>query len=156
VTRHTERDLARELAEQKLLTELEDRYTAGGLLEAAVRALVYIRLPGGSVDERGYSMLMAIRDARAPGERMSLATLKQVLRDQFMLVMLDEAKAIDTLPALLPRSVERRRAALDLLHRMIAARGALDDEGRRRLQRIESLFEVKPEKPTTGQQHARA
>jgi hypothetical protein len=155
-TRLTERDLARELAEQKWLTDLEARYTAGGLLEAAIRALVYIRLPGGSVDERGFSMLMAIRDARPPDERMSLAQLKQVLRDQFLLVRLDEAKAIDTLPALLPRSVERRRATLELLHRMISARGALDDEGRRRLQRIESLFDVKPEKPTTGQQHARA
>jgi len=101
-------------------------------------------------------MLMAIRDARPPDERRSLAELKQVLREQFLLVTLDEAKAIDTLPALLPRSPERRRAALELLRRMLSSRGALDDEGRRRQRRVESLFEMKLEKPAAEQQPATA
>jgi len=154
--RHTERDLVRELADQKTRKDLEARYTVGGLLDAVIRALVYIRLPEGSVDERGFSMLMAIRDARPPDERRSLAELKQVLREQFLLVTLDEAKAIDTLPALLPRSPERRRAALELLRRMLSSRGALDDEGRRRQRRVESLFEMKLEKPAAEQQPATA
>ena len=150
-TRHAERDLARELAEQKGRKDLEMRYTAGGLLEAVFRALVWIRLPQGSVDERGFSMLTAIREARPAEERRSLVELKEILKEQFLLVTLDEERAIDTLPELLPRSAERRQAALELLHRMLSARGALPEEGRQRLQRIEALFEVESERPAPEQ-----
>ncbi|HVP61764.1 MAG TPA: DUF3141 domain-containing protein [Myxococcaceae bacterium] len=149
--RHAERDLCRELAEAQQRTDLEARYTVGGAAEAVVRSLVYVRLPGGSIDERGFSMLMAIRAGRPPEERRSLAELKQVLKEQFLLVTLDEERAVETLPALLPKSVEKRRAALEVLHRMVSARGALPEEGLARLHRIEALFEVKPERVASAQ-----
>ncbi len=149
--RHTERDLSRELATAQGRSNLEARYTAGGAMEAVVRALVYVRLPGGSVDERGFSMLMAIRSSRPPDERRSFAELKQILKEQFLLVILDEERAVATLPALLPRSGEKRRAALELLHRMLSARGALSGEEQARLQRIEAVFEPKPERVASGQ-----
>ena len=148
--RHAERDLTRELAEQHAESDLGARYTVGGLLEAVIRALVYVRIQDGSADERGFSMLMAIRSARPVEERRSLAELKQVLKEQFLLVRTDEERAIATLPALLPRSVEKRRAALELLHRMIAARGKLSEEGSHRLDRIQTLFEARPERPING------
>ena len=34
--------------------ELEHRFEVGGLAEAVMRALIYIRMPEGSVDERGF------------------------------------------------------------------------------------------------------
>ena len=148
--RHAERDLARELAEARGRSDLEARYTAGGLREAVIRALVYVRLPGGSIDERGFSMLMAIRAAHPAEERRSLTELKEIFKEQFLLVHLDEERALATLPALLPRSAEKRRAGLDLLHRMIAARGALPKEGSRRLEQIQALFEARPEHPVAG------
>ena len=67
------------------------------------------------------------------------------------LVTLDEQRAFDTLPALLPRSMEKRRAALEALHRIISARGALSEESERRLQRIEALFDVRSDRPAPEQ-----
>jgi len=49
VPRHTERDLTRQAAQAELRARLEGRFEAGGLEEAALRALVYVR-PDGVVD----------------------------------------------------------------------------------------------------------
>jgi hypothetical protein len=149
---HAERDLSRELLREKSRAELETRYVAGGTPEAMARALIYVRLPEGSVDERGFWMIMALRDARPAEERRSLAELKAIVKERFLLVTLDEERAIDTLPALLPRSVEKRRAALDALRRILIARGSLSEEARSRLQRVERLFDLKSDKAGPEQQ----
>jgi hypothetical protein len=149
--RHIERDLSRELAEKRSESELETRYTAGGVLEAVVRGLVHVAIAEGSVDERGFSMLMAIRAECPAEERRSLAELKEVLKEQYFLVRQDEERGLQTLPALLPRSVEKRRAALDVLRRMVAARGTLSERGSRRLHQVESLFDARPERPAPEQ-----
>jgi hypothetical protein len=124
--------------------------------EAAIRALVYVVGTDGSADERGFTTFAAIRKARRPEERLPLPELKRILREQFLLVSFDEDRALSTLPALLPRSLEKRREALDLVRRMVSARGTPSDEARRRLRRVESLFEVKPEKESSGHPHATA
>lgn len=52
-----ERDLVREADAAKERAELEARYEVGGVAEAAVRALVYVVKPEGSVDERGTNIV---------------------------------------------------------------------------------------------------
>ena len=59
-----ERDLVREAREAQLRAELDHRFEVGGLEEAVLRALVYIRLPEGSIDERGFADAEA--DPRSP------------------------------------------------------------------------------------------
>ncbi len=145
--RRIERDLAREADRSRERAELDRRYEVGGTVEAAIRALVYVVGTDGSADERGFSTFMAIRKARSPEERLPLPELKRILREQYSLTSLDEERALTTLPALLPRSPEKRREALDLVQRMVSARGTPSDEARRRLARIESLFEVRSGKP---------
>jgi len=149
--RHIERDLSRELAEQRSRSELETRYSSGGPFEAVIRGLAYVAIGEGSVDERGFSMLMAIRDECPAEERRSLTELKELLKDQYFLVRQDEERALKTLPALLPRSVEKRRAALDVLRRMVAARGTLSDRGSRRLHEVEALFDTRSDRPAPEQ-----
>jgi hypothetical protein len=141
-----DRDLVREANAARMRAELEHRFEAGGPEEAVLRSLVYIRLPEGKVDERGFAALKLIRAARPAEKRMSLARFKDVLRDQFLLVTADEERAIAALPKLLGGDGSARKAALDALHRVLAARGELSAEGRRRLARVEVLFEVRPEK----------
>ena len=68
------------------------------------------------------------------------------MREQFLLVCLDEERAVATLPKLLGADGAARKATLDAVHRVLAARGRLSAEGQRRLSRIEALFEVRPEK----------
>jgi hypothetical protein len=146
-----ERDLIREADEARLRSELEMRFEVGGLVEAALRSLIYVSLPEGSVDERGFAMLKAIRAEQPAEKRLTMGQLKELLKEQFLLVRLDEERAIKAIPKLLPKSVDQRRAALDALHRMVTAKGTLPEEGRRRLNRIEVLFDVKAEKPAKGE-----
>jgi len=152
--RRIERDLVHEADEARDRANLETRYEDGGVTEAAIRALVYVVGTDGSADERGFTTFAAIRKARRPEERIPLPELKRILREQFLLISFDEERALAALPALLPKSLEKRREALDVVRRMVSARGTPSDEARRRLRRIESLFEVKPE--STGHPHATA
>ena len=89
-------------------------------------------------------MLTSLRAEAPPEDRRSLTELKQVLKEQFFLVRLDEERALESLPALLPLDPEKRRHGLDLVQRMLGAEDALSPEGVRRLQRIQALFEPRP------------
>ncbi|HZX42450.1 MAG TPA: DUF3141 domain-containing protein, partial [Myxococcaceae bacterium] len=64
--RQIERDLVREVDEARERSELEHRFETGGLEEATIRSLVYVRLAEGSIDERAYNMFNAIRTSRPP------------------------------------------------------------------------------------------
>jgi hypothetical protein len=144
VLRHVERDLTREAAVERVKAQLEHRFTVGHLPEAVLRALVYIRKAEGVIDERGFTALKMIRAAQPVPKRMSLARFKEVLREQFLLVYLDEERAIQTLPALIGDDPVLRKSGIEVLHEVLAATGTESDEGRRRLARIEALFDVKP------------
>ncbi len=138
------RDLVREANTARQRSELEHRFEVGGREEAVMRALIYIRLPEGSVDERGFAALKLIRASRPVAKQMSLLRFKEIVKEQFMLVSLDENRAINALPALLGSNAKERKAALDILHQVLAARGDLPSEGSRRLTRVEAMFGVEP------------
>lgn len=138
--RRAERDLAREANAARLRSELEQRLEVGGLVEATLRALIYIRLPEGRIDERGYAVLKDIRAARPLEKRMSMAEIKAAFRDQYLLVRFDEKRALRAIPKLLRESAEDRQQAIDALHRVLAARGTLSAEAKRRLGEVEALL----------------
>jgi hypothetical protein len=138
--RRAARDLNREAAAAKLREKLEHRFEAGGLEEAFMRALIYVRQPEGSIDERGYHMLKIIRDSRSAGKRLDNQRFKEVFREQLQLVSLDPERAIEALPKLASPGGSDAEKALKALHMMIEARGTPPEEGRRRLARVESLL----------------
>ena len=59
-SRRIERDLEREMAARQMAAHLEQHVDKGGLVEAAVRALIYIRLPEGKVDERSFAAIKEV------------------------------------------------------------------------------------------------
>jgi hypothetical protein len=144
--RHAARDLNREVAATQLRAKLEHRFEAGGLEEAFLRALIYIRLPEGSIDERGFNMLKIIRESRKAGERIDNQRFKDILREQLQLVALDPERAIAALPKLAPTGSPEAAKALDALHLMMDARGAPLEEGGRRLAQVEQLLGAKAAK----------
>ena len=150
--RRIERDLAREADAARLRSELERHFEVGGPEEAALRALIYIRLPEGVIDERGFSVLRMIRASRPVAKRRSMAQVKEIMREQYLLVRLDEERAISAIPKLLGANVPDRQAMLDVLHRVLAASGQLPDKGAQRLARIEALFEAKLPSPPRWRQ----
>ncbi len=147
---HIERDLAREATEARMRSELERQFETGGLMQAMLRALVYVRLPEASADERGFAMMKAIRAAQPVEKRMTLGQFKEILKEQFLLVRLDAKRAIQAIPKLLPQSIEDRQAALEALRRVVTAPGALTEESQRRLAEVEALFDGKAVVPAKG------
>jgi hypothetical protein len=152
VSRSVARDVAREAAASQAAALLEQRIDQGALIEAAVRALIYVRLPEGKVDERGFAALKQISAELPAAKRIGVARFKEVVKEQYLILLLHEERAIAALPKLLPDDRRQCAEALAMVRRVLAARGALPEEGRRRLERIEAIFAGPP--PTVGQDKA--
>ena len=90
--------LHRELTEQRIAA-LRAAMGTGGLREAGIRALLYVGQPRGMVDERGFE---AIRSLRRKDSTLSLDAFKTMVRQQFLMLVIDEEAAVDALPGLLP------------------------------------------------------
>jgi len=140
------RDVAREAADRQAAAHLEQRIDQGGLLEATVRALIYVRLPEGKVDERGFAALKQIGSEMPPAKRVGFVRFKEIVKEQYLILLLDAERAVAALPKLLPDDRQQRQEALGLVRRVLAARGALPEEGSRRLDRIETIFAGPPPK----------
>src|SRR5208283_5056948 len=115
--RRIERDLVRDAAAE-LRLGLENKFDEGGLEEAVLRALVYVRMPDGGIDERGYRMLKIIREKRKSNERLSLPRFREMLDQQLQLVQLDEERAISALPNLLQADAADTETALETLRQV--------------------------------------
>ena len=152
VSRRIGRDVAREAAAQQAAIHLEQQIDQGGLIEAAVRALIYVRLPEGKVDERGFAALKQISAELPAAKRVGFARFKEIVKEQYLILLMDAERAIAALPKLLPANRRQCEEALALVRRVLAARGALPDEGRRRLERIEAMFTGPP--PEVGRDKA--
>jgi hypothetical protein len=152
VSRRIGRDVAREAAAKQAAAHLEQRIDQGGLIEAAVRALIYIRLPEGKVDERGFAALKQVSGELPAAKRIGLARFKEIVKEQYLILLLDAERAITALPKLLPDDRRQCEDAMKLVRRLLAARGALSGEASRRLQRIEAMFAGPP--PEVGREKA--
>ncbi len=144
-----ERDLVRETAAAELRVGLDQKFEEGGVEEAVLRALVYVRRPEGGFDERGYRMLKIICETRKSNERLSVPQFREMLNEQLQLVLLDEERAIAALPILLQTEEAEKAAALDMFRQLVGAAGALTPEGEKRLARVEGLFGAPPPKART-------
>jgi hypothetical protein len=136
-----ERDLLREATAARTAAALRRRFDRGGPLEGAIRALLYIRIPEGA-DERSFFALKEIAETLPEKDRVGHARLKEIMRDQFLILMLDEERALATLPALLPEDPAGRELWLNLLRRAFMVRGEPTAETKRRLQQIEAIYAV--------------
>lgn len=152
VSRRIGRDVAREAAAKEAAAHLAQQMDQGNLIEATVRALIYVRLPEGKVDERGFAALKQISGELPAGKRIGVARFKEIVKEQYLILLLDAERAISALPKLLSGNRRQCEEALALVRRLLAARGALTEEGRRRLERIEAIFTGPP--PQVGQDEA--
>jgi hypothetical protein len=137
---HVERELAREAAIQRQRAELDRRIEQGSPIEVALRALIYVRSPQQTFDERGFNTLREINSKLPEGERIGLAKFKEMTKEQFLIVVQEPERAVAAIPMLLPASRGERNALLGVIREVANSDGALSDEGKRRLTRIETLF----------------
>ena len=130
---------------QKRIAELRSRISVGGVPEAVIRAVLYVGLPRGSVDERGFE---AVRRIRRTQSDISLSDFKERVREQFYILLIDMEAALAALPSMLPADVETRREAFDLVKQIMSACGPLSPEDNERLQRVARAFGV--DEPSTA------
>jgi len=95
---------------QKRIAELKSHIPLGGLREAVVRALIYVGLGRGSVDERGFESLRRLRSRYGD---MPLSEFKRLVREQFAMLLIDQQATRCAGPrrsrSPSPRRVSRRR-----------------------------------------------
>ena len=91
------------------IDELRDGIAEGGPREAVLRALLYIRMPEGVVDERGFNLLRRMREEA--GQRPdACGEFKKLVREQFFMLLLDERRAVEAIPAMLAQGSRSRLA----------------------------------------------
>jgi hypothetical protein len=133
--------LHRQLVDGRI-AELKAQMTQGGIREGLVRAMLWVGMPRAAVDERGFEAIRRIRAAHAGSQ--SLAEFKDMVRDQFLMLLIDENAAIASLPPLLPDDVETRRKAFGFLREVLSVREAITGEVAERLREAAAWFGVDP------------
>jgi hypothetical protein len=145
-TRHyLGREVARETAFQRVRAELSERIEQGSVMEAALRAAIYVQRRQGTLDERCLTTLKEMNSKQPPSKRISLLRFKEMVKEQYLILLPDEERAIDAIPKLLPPDRAERDAAIADIRRIFTAIGPLNEESARRLSRVEALFGVTTE-----------
>jgi hypothetical protein len=121
------------------IEELNRNIAQGGPREAAIRALLYIRMPEGVADERGFRLLEHMREHAGSG--LSLAEFKIMVRDQFLSLLLDERGAIDSIPVMLDSDPELAQQMATTLRKLLEVVGVESKLGKTRLAEMTAMFE---------------
>jgi hypothetical protein len=121
------------------IAELKSRIGSGGLRECLVRALLYVGMARGMVDERGAEALRRVRGTDT-GSRLTLAEFKAMVREQFFMLLLDQDASLAAIPKLLPQGMDTRRRGLDAIRDVLSASAEVSGEAAARLRRITELF----------------
>jgi pimeloyl-ACP methyl ester carboxylesterase len=127
---------------QARISELRARIPVGELREAVVRSILYVGMSRNTVDERGFEMVRRIRRSQTGMPELPLAAFKALVREQYLMLLIDPEASVAAIPSMLPADPEIRTEALDLVKRVLSARGEIDGESAERLKRIYRLFRV--------------
>jgi hypothetical protein len=128
------------------IAELKSKIPSGGLRECGIRALLYIGMARGMVDERSLEALRRMR-REDNGSRLTLAQFKSLVREQFFMLLLDPEASLAAIPKMLPSDIGARRAAFAAIHDVLSAAREISGETRRRLDRVADLFGVREGAP---------
>ena len=131
-----------------LATEL----ATGGLVEASIRALLFVRRSRGEADERRFNLARAMLQTFTD---RGVLSFKQTLREQAELLRLDPDGAIAALPTLLAQSTgsEIRAVARDI--DTLCTTLTLEEAERHDLARVLEIFEVAAKARTARKAPAR-
>jgi hypothetical protein len=121
------------------ILELKSKMTSGGLRESMIRGLLYVGASRGMVDERSLEALRRVR-ADDSGSRLTLAEFKNLVREQFFMLLLDQEASLAAIPKMLPANAEARRKGLATIREVLSASADISGESAKRLRRVAELF----------------
>jgi len=123
---------------RRRIEELKGDMDKGGIKEAAIRAILYVRMPEGAADERGFEMLRRIREEH--GAEKTLDEFKETLREQFFMLLIDERRAMEAIPTLIDDHVDEAPHYLKFIHDIVTAGGPLGEAAKKRLAKVKQMF----------------
>jgi pimeloyl-ACP methyl ester carboxylesterase len=133
---------AREELMRLKVHELEAQIDEGTPLDGKVRILLYQGREEKVVDERPFNLVRQFIQEMPVKERPTLAQLKEAIKRQSFILLLDEERAVKALPKLLP-DVEERQRALERARQIATARaGKLSAAQEARFRRLEEVLGV--------------
>jgi hypothetical protein len=122
------------------IEELRNKMDQGGPREATIRSLLYVRTTENAGDERNLEMLRRIRSEQ--GGKATITKFKEEVRDQYLMLLIDEKRALETIPILLKGSESEAPTLLKFIRKVVTAGMPLNEEGQRRLGKVEKMFTV--------------
>jgi hypothetical protein len=128
------------------IAELKSKIDSGGLREAGLRALLYVGMARGMVDERSLAALRRMRREDAES-RLTIAEFKTLVREQFFMLLLDQEASLSAIPKMLPQDTDARRDAFAAINEVLLAAGEISGETRTRLDRVAQLFDLGDQAP---------
>jgi hypothetical protein len=103
-------------------------------------------MPDGVADERSFNLLRRMREEAGKG--LTLAKFKTLLREQFFMLLVDERRAVEAIPAMLRKDPDLASRMIRNFDRILEAVPLGSDAARSRLDEIHSLLdEVGPSTP---------
>jgi hypothetical protein len=130
---------------ERRIDELRAGMSRGGLRAALVRALLWIGMVHNATDERGFAAIGRLRDAHPSSRQMTLDDFKALVREQYLMLLVDEEMALRAIPGLMPEAVEKRREGLAAIRSVVEASRVPDAAEAGRLRRVAGLFGLGPE-----------
>jgi hypothetical protein len=130
------------------IDEIRHAIGKGGPREALLRALIYVRMPDGVIDERGFNFMRCVREEAGKG--LSLAEFKKLFRDQFFILVIDEHRAVEAIPDMLSKDPDLASRMADNLHRIIDVVGLRTSLAKARLEEVDDLIESGKQREKPG------
>lgn len=134
------RDVELEQERNRRLLHMMQQIESGSLAEAMIRGLLYISRAGNAVDEREFTQLLRLRQQSNIFPPMSYDEFKNMVRQQYMMLVLDEDRAIAAIPNLLDRCDGAEKQAMEVIRHIVSASGTPTFEEERRLRRLADVF----------------
>jgi pimeloyl-ACP methyl ester carboxylesterase len=131
--------LHHQLVEQRI-AELRAHIPEGGIREATIRALLYIGMTRGAVDERAFEVIRRIREHHKDLNPLPLAEFKAMVREQYFMLLIDAPGAIAAIPAMLPDDAALRTQAFGMIREVVESTGELPPDGVQRFEQVKGLF----------------
>lgn len=121
------------------IAELCRNIAVGGAREAAVRALIYVRLPENAIDERSFNLLRQMRGHLA--DRLTLQQCKDLIREQHFMLVLDERDAVAAIPEMLAREPALAAELNVTFRQIIDVVGLTNEVSRKRYAEVKRIFD---------------
>ena len=132
----------REELKRLKVRELEAQIEEGTPLDGKVRILLYQGFEEKVVDERPFNLLRQFIQEMPIKKRPTIAQLKEAVKRQSFILVLDEERAVKALPKLIPDVDERQRALARARQIAAAKAGKLSDAQEARFRRLEEVLGV--------------